>query len=130
MIRLDLAEDMRGAYFIEPYDTTACIVGLSFSTGYTLADCITMAKEGNTRVQSVLNGLCLNYQEDKPLASSVRCRMRSLLKKAWRVRWQGCIHDITERQRTLLCAYLTQEDASTCGITALLTCIPLPSGRL
>lgn len=130
MIELNLAEDMRGAYFIEPHDTTARVVGLSFSTGYTLADCITMAKEGNKRVQRVLNGLCLNYQEDKPLTSNVRSRMRSLLKKARRVHWQGSIHCITERQRSLLCAYLTQEDASTCGITALLMCIPLPSGRL
>lgn len=128
MIELNLAE-MAGTYFIEPHDTTACTIGLSFSTGYTLAECIIMAREDNTHVQSILDSLGLTWQEDKPLASTVRSRMCALLKKAQCVRWQGSIHRITERQRALLCVYLTQEDASTCGITALLTCIPLPSGR-
>ena len=130
MIELNLAEAMCGNFFIEPHDTTARVVGISFSTGYTLTECITMARNYNTRVQSVLDGLGLDWQTDKLLTSSVRSRMRALLKDARRVCWQGRVHNITERQRALLCAYLTQEDASACGITALLTCIPLPSGRL
>ena len=130
MIELDIAEDMRGAYFVEPRDTTSRSVGLSFSTGYSLADSITMAKEGKEHVQSILDGLGLNWQKDKPIAQGVRSRMCFLLKKARRVRWQGQIHSITEKQRNFLCKYLAQEDASTCGITALLICIPLPSGRL
>lgn len=125
MIELDLAEDMRGTFFIEPRDTMARVVGLSFSTGYSLADCITMAREGKENVQNVLVGLGLDWQEDKPISHGVRSRMVFLLKKAQRVRWQGQVFNLTERQRHFLCRYLSQEDASTCGITALLLCIPL-----
>lgn len=125
MIELDLAEDLRGMYFVEPRDTTARVVGLSFSTGYSLAECIQKAHAGKTRVQNILNGLGLDWQHDTPITHGVRSRMCFLLKTAKRVRWQGQIHNITERQRELLCKYLMQDDVSTCGITALLTCIPL-----